>query len=188
MPTPDVAATVQSRCAPALFGFIGRSGAGKTTLILDVIACLLADGLVVSAIKRGRDGIDLDQPGKDSWRMREAGCREVMVVGDRRFALLHEYREEPEPSPLALAARLTGADVVLFEGFRAAPIPMIEVYRPALGLPMLWPGLPSVVAVATDGVVNCPLPLLALAQPAVVARFVCARLGLAPRPAIAGSV
>jgi len=78
---------------PALFGFIGRSGAGKTTLMLDVIARLRSQGLVVSAIKRAHDGLDLDRPGKDSWRMREAGCREVMVVGDRRFALLHEYRE-----------------------------------------------------------------------------------------------
>lgn len=68
---------------PALFGFIGRSGAGKTSLILEVIADLRSRGLVVSAIKRAHDGLDLDQPGKDSWRTREAGCREVIVAGDR---------------------------------------------------------------------------------------------------------
>ena len=164
---------------PALFGFIGRSGAGKTTLMLDVIARLRSQGLVVSAIKRAHDGLDLDRPGKDSWRMREAGCREVMVVGDRRFALLHEYRETAEPGPLELAQRLDGADIVLFEGFRSAPIPMIEVYRPSLGRPMLWPDSPSVVAIATDDVVACPLPVLDLAAPDAVAAFVKARLGLA---------
>ena len=91
---------------PALFGFVGRSGAGKTTLITDVIDCLRLDGFTVSAIKRAHDGFDLDRPGKDSWRLREAGCREVMMVGDRRWALLHEYDTEPEPTPLALAQRM----------------------------------------------------------------------------------
>jgi len=167
---------------PSLFGFIGRSGAGKTTLILDVIACLREKGYDVSAIKRAHDGLDLDRPGKDSWRMREAGCREVMVVGDRRFALLHEYREDDEPGPLELAARLAGADIVLFEGFRSAPIPMIEVYRPSLGLPMLWPECPSVVALASDGPVECPWPVLDLAAPDTVAAFVLGRLRLARPP------
>jgi molybdopterin-guanine dinucleotide biosynthesis protein B len=174
------------RALPALFGFIGRSGAGKTTLILDVIARLRSEGYVVSAIKRAHDGLDLDRPGKDSWRMREAGCREVMVVGDRRFALLHEYRDAPEPGPLELAGRLAGADIVLLEGFRAAPIPTIEVYRPALGLPMLWPQHASVIALATDGEAECPLPRLPLADAASVARFVCARLGLPRTPVQSG--
>jgi molybdopterin-guanine dinucleotide biosynthesis protein B len=165
-----------------MFGFIGRSGAGKTTLILDVIAVLRSRGMVVSAIKRAHDGLDLDRPGKDSWRMREAGCREVLLAGDRRFALLHEYGDEAETSPLALAARLADVDVVLFEGFRGAPIPMIEVFRPALGLPMLWPQHPSVVAVATDGDLRIALPCLALSDPIAVADFVCVHLGLAPAP------
>jgi len=163
---------------PSLFGFIGRSGAGKTTLILDVIACLRGQGFVVSAIKRAHDGLDLDRPGKDSWRMREAGCREVMVVGERRFALLHEYRDAPEPRPLELAQRLAGADIVLFEGFRSAPIPMIEVFRPSLGRPMLFTECRSVVAIASDGAVDCPLPVLDLAQPAAIAQFVLAHLGI----------
>jgi molybdopterin-guanine dinucleotide biosynthesis protein B len=173
--------------APALFGFIGRSGAGKTTLILDVIACLRAEGLVVSAIKRAHDGLDLDRPGKDSWRLREAGCHEVIVAGDRRFALLHEYRDDPEPSPLVLAARLAGADIVLFEGFRSASIPLVEVYRPVLGLPMLWRQHSAVVAIATDGSVDCPLPVLPLSRPEEVTRFVLSHLRLAPRAAGSGT-
>ena len=111
-------------------------------------------------------------------RMREAGCREVMVVGERRFALLYEYRDAPEPGPLELAQRLAGADIVLFEGFRSAPIPMIEVFRPALGRPMLWPECRSVVAIASDGAIDCPLPVLDLAQPAAIAAFVLAHLGI----------
>jgi len=166
---------------PALFGFVGRSGAGKTTLITDIIDCLLLDGFTVSAIKRAHDGFDLDRPGKDSWRLREAGCREVMMVGDRRWALLHEYDTEPEPTPLALAQRMAGVDIVLFEGFRNAPIPMIEVFRPSLGRPMLWPNCPSVVALAADGEVSCPLPVLDLGAPQAVATFVTAHLGLRPK-------
>ena len=165
---------------PALFGFVGRSGAGKTTLITDIIDCLRLDGFTVSAIKRAHDGFDLDRPGKDSWRLREAGCREVMLVGDRRWALLHEYGAESEPTPLALAQSMTSVDIVLFEGFRKAQIPMIEVYRPSLGRPMLWPDCPSVVAVAADGAVSCPLPVLDLAAPLAVATFIAAHLGIRP--------
>jgi len=166
---------------PALFGFVGRSGAGKTTLITDIIDCLRLEGFTVSAIKRAHDGFDLDRPGKDSWRLREAGCREVMMVGDRRWALLHEYDTESEPTPLALAQRMAGVDIVLFEGFRNAPIPMIEVFRPSLGRPMLWPNCPSVVALAADGEVSCPLPVLDLGAPQAVATFVTTHLGLRPK-------
>jgi molybdopterin-guanine dinucleotide biosynthesis adapter protein len=166
---------------PALFGLVGRSGAGKTTLLTDVIEYLRMSGFTVSAIKRAHDGFDLDTPGKDSWRLREAGCRDVMVVGDHRWALLHENRDEPEPTPLALARHMIGVDIVLFEGFRSAPIPMIEVFRPSLGRPMLWPSCPSVIAVAADGPVACRLPVLDLAKPPAVAEFICAHLGLAAR-------
>jgi molybdopterin-guanine dinucleotide biosynthesis protein B len=162
---------------PLLFGLVGRSGTGKTTIITDVIECLRLDGFTVSAIKRAHDGFDLDHPGKDSWRLREAGCREVMLVGDRRFALLHEYGGEPEPHPLALSRRMRDVDIVLFEGFRQAPIPKVEVHRPSLGLPMLWPTCPTVVALATDGAVECPLPVLNLAAPQEVAAFVTQHLG-----------
>ena len=170
--------TVSPRSGPALFGFIGRSGAGKTTIIIDVIACLRRGGFTVSAIKRAHDGLDLDRPGKDSWRLRDAGCRDVMLVGDRRWALLHEYRSDPEPDVPSLARRMEGVDIVLFEGFRSAPIPMIEVHRPSLGLPMLWPNCPSVLALATDGDVDCPLPVLPLGKPPEVAAFILRRLGI----------
>jgi molybdopterin-guanine dinucleotide biosynthesis protein B len=165
----------------ALFGFVGRSGAGKTTILTDVIQHLREYGFAVSAIKRAHDGFDLDRPGKDSWRLRESGCAEVMLVGDRRWALLHEYGDEPEPDPVGLARCMRNVDLVLVEGFRSAPIPMIEVYRPALGLPMLWPTCAAVVAVASDGTVDCPFPLLRLNDPPAVAAFVLRHLGLPSR-------
>jgi molybdopterin-guanine dinucleotide biosynthesis protein B len=164
--------------APAVFGFVGRSGSGKTTLIAQVIAHLRIDGFSVAAIKRAHDGFDLDQPGKDSHRLREAGCREVMVVGDRRWALLHEYRDDPEPEPLALARQMATVDIVLVEGFKSAPIPMIEVYRPNLGRPPLWPEFNTVVAVVTDAEIQCPRPILAPDDVRGIASFVIDYLGL----------
>ena len=100
------------------------------------------------------------------------------MVGDRRWALLHEYHTDPEPTPLALALRMADVDIVLFEGFRNAPIPMIEVFRPSLGRPMLWPSCPSVVAVASDGEFACPLTVLDLAAPQSAPRSSIAHLGL----------
>ena len=85
--------------------------------------------------------------------------------------------ENRSPTRLALARRMREVDIVLFEGFRRAPIPLIEVHRPSLGLPMLWPTCPTVVALATDGAVGCPLPVLALAAPHEVAAFVTQHLG-----------
>ncbi|MGE5096914.1 MAG: molybdopterin-guanine dinucleotide biosynthesis protein B [Betaproteobacteria bacterium] len=164
--------------APALFGFIGRSGAGKTTIIAQVIECLRMDGFTVSAIKRAHDGFDLDRPGKDSWRLRESGCEEVMLVGDERWALLHEYRDATEPSPREIASRMREVDIILFEGFRSAPIPMIEVYRPALGKPWLWPDSPSEIAVASDEEIECALPVLALSNRRLVCDFLTAHLRL----------
>jgi molybdopterin-guanine dinucleotide biosynthesis adapter protein len=167
--------------APALFGFVGRSGAGKTTIIAEVIECLRMDGFTVSAIKRAHDGFDLDQPGKDSWRMRQSGCREVMLVGDRRWTLLHEYGGQTEPSPREIALRMADVDIILFEGFRSAPIPMIEVYRPAVGKPMLWPTCPYVIAVATDEAIACSLPVLPLRNPRLACDFLTGHLRLRAR-------
>jgi len=103
-----------------------------------------------------------------------------MMVGDRRWALLHEYQEEPEPAPLTLAQRMRGVDIVLFEGFRNAALPMIEVFRPSVGRPMLWPDCPSVIAVATDGNITCPLPIISLAAPQAITAFITRHLGLRP--------
>ena len=131
-----------------MLGVAGWSGAGKTTLVERMLPLLRARGVTVSTIKHAHHGVDVDRPGKDSFRHRVAGASEVLVVSDQRWALMRETRG---PTPVAdLVARLAPVDLVLIEGFKAEPHPKIEVYRARLGKPPLWPGRPDIVAVATD--------------------------------------
>ena len=154
-----------------VLGIAGWSGAGKTTLIAAVLPRLVAAGLRVSTVKHAHDGFDLDQPGKDSHRHREAGAREVMLASGRRWALLHEV-DGPEPALPDLLARLAPCDLVLVEGWRRDAYPKVEVYRPALGKPPLWGSVPGVVAVASDAALpGCPHPVLPLNDPAVIAAW-----------------
>ena len=164
-----------------VFGLAGWSGSGKTTLMTALIPEFVARGITVSTIKHAHHGFDVDQPGKDSWRHRQAGAREVMVVSDRRWALMHELRDEPEPGLDDLLPRITPVDLLLVEGFKRHAHPKIEVHRPSLGKPPLHPDDPFVVAVASDvDLPGLPLPLLPLGDPAVIADFIlcydgCAR-------------
>ncbi len=128
---------------------VGWSGSGKTTLLTALLPLLAARGLTVSTIKHAHDGFDLDRPGKDSFRHRAAGAREVLVTSGRRWALLHEVAGD-EPDLPALLARLAPVDLVLIEGFKAAPGAKLEIHRPALGKPPLWPGRADILAVASD--------------------------------------
>lgn len=151
-----------------LLGLTGWSGSGKTVLLTALIPLFRARGLSVSTIKHAHHGFDLDQPGKDSWRHRQAGAREVLIGSARRWALLHEL-EGPEPDLPDLLARLSPVDLVLVEGFKANPHPKIEVFRPALGKPPLWPGRADIVAVASDAPLpDCPSPVLSLNDPPAI--------------------
>ena len=154
-----------------MLGFTGSSGSGKTTLITLLLPRLRDCGLRVSAMKHAHHGFDIDRPGKDSFKFREAGAEEVMLVADGRWALL---REEPEELPLAaLAARMAPVDLVLVEGFKRAAIPRIEVYRPSLGKAPYFPGDSGIVAVVCDEVVETNgLPCLPLNAPDLVAEFI----------------
>ena len=166
-----------------VFGFTGLSGSGKTTLIAQVIDWLRLQGFTVSAIKHTHHGFDLDSPGKDSWRMREAGAGEVWLVSNRRSVLMQEFRDRAEPTVPELVARMAPCDVVIVEGFKRDPTPKIEVHRPSLDFPPVWPGNPSVVAVATDVPVTCDLPLLDLNDIQAIGRFVLRYLDLPCPPA-----
>ncbi|WP_072573193.1 molybdopterin-guanine dinucleotide biosynthesis protein B [Granulibacter bethesdensis] len=140
---------------PKILGIAGWSGSGKTTLLTSLIPRLIASGLRVSTIKHAHHGFDLDRPGKDSWRHREAGAHEVMLMGEARWALLHEPRADEEAPDLdRLVQRMAPVDVILVEGFRTYPHPKIEVYRPVTGKPPLWPDQRDIVAVAAS-----PFPL-----------------------------
>ncbi|MDO4231975.1 MAG: molybdopterin-guanine dinucleotide biosynthesis protein B [Lautropia sp.] len=155
-----------------VIGFAGWSGSGKTTLIEQVIPRLKAAGKTVSVIKHAHHHVDLDKPGKDSWRHREAGAMEVLITTDQRWALLHELRGAPEPTIEEHLARMSPCDLVLVEGFKAAHIPKIEVHRPAVGKPLLHPDDPCIMAVASDQPLALPLPVLDLNDPAQVVDFI----------------
>jgi molybdopterin-guanine dinucleotide biosynthesis adapter protein len=160
-----------------IFGLAGWSGSGKTTLMTAIIPQLAARGLSVSTMKHAHHEFDIDRPGKDSWRHRQAGAHQVMVASSHRWALMQELRDAPEPSLDELVARMSPVDLLLVEGWKRHPHPKIEVYRPSLGKPLLYPGDPWVVAIASDEKLDAPVPLLPLGDPAAIAAFIADRLG-----------
>lgn len=165
-----------------VLGLAGWSGSGKTTLLVALLPLFRARGVTVSTIKHAHHGFDLDRPGKDSFRHRAAGAREVLVASEARWALLHENAGEAMDFA-GLFARLSPVDLVLVEGFKRAPYPKIEVFRPALGKPPLWPEEPDIVAVASDTALpGCDRPLLPLDAPEAIAHWALHHLGL-PAPA-----
>jgi molybdopterin-guanine dinucleotide biosynthesis protein B len=156
-----------------IFGLAGWSGSGKTTLMAALIPELVSRGVTVSTIKHAHHAFDIDQPGKDSWRHRQAGAQEVMVASTHRWALLRELRGAAEPSLDELLERMSPVDLILIEGFKRHPHPKIEVHRRALGKPLLHPDDPFVVAVAADEASpEFTVPFLPLSDPAAIARFV----------------
>jgi len=156
-----------------VFGIAGHSGMGKTTLLERLVPELTARGLVVSLIKHSHKAIEIDRPGKDSYRLREAGCSEVLLLGNDRWALMHELRGAKEPSLEYLLSRLQHCDLVLVEGFKGGDFPKLEVWRAEVGKPTLWPDWPGVVAIASDTASPADgVPRLDLADVAAVADFV----------------
>jgi molybdopterin-guanine dinucleotide biosynthesis protein B len=137
-----------------IIGLAGWSGSGKTTLVTKVLPRLIARGNRVSTLKHAHHGFDLDQPGKDSFMHRAAGATEVVISSSKRFAILHELREEPEWDLPDLLAKLSPVDLVLVEGFKRDPFPKLEVHRIENGKPLLQPDDPHIVAIASDR----PLP------------------------------
>jgi len=166
-----------------VIGLVGASGSGKTTLLEALLPLLRRQGVSVSTVKHSHHAPDIDQPGKDSWRHREAGAVETLLLSSARWALMHELHGAAEPALPELLAHMTPVDLVLVEGFKTHPFPKIEVHRPARGRPPLWPGLRDVVAVATDAPLlpGCDRTVLALNDPAEVARFALAAACPAPR-------
>ena len=153
-----------------IIGLVGWSGSGKTTLLTELLPLLRSAGLSVSTVKHTHHGFDMDRPGKDSYRHREAGAHEVMVSGGKRWALLHEVTG-PEPTLPDLLARMTPVDIVLVEGFKSHPCPKLEVHRPALGKPPIWPEQPDIVAVAANAPIECDRTLLPLNEPRRIAAW-----------------
>jgi molybdopterin-guanine dinucleotide biosynthesis adapter protein len=141
-----------------VIGLAGWSGAGKTTLLTRAIPQLQKQGLRVSVIKHAHHAFDVDVPGKDSWKHREAGAAEVLVSSSQRWALMHELRGAAEPRLSELLAKMSPVDLVVVEGFKREPHRKIEVYRAANEKPLLFPDDPGIVGIATDTAVETALP------------------------------
>lgn len=170
-----------------VLGLVAPSGSGKTTLLHALVPILKAEGLRIGYLKHAHHSFDLDRPGKDSYRIREAGADQTLLASRERWALQVESRPRgAEPDLRAMLARFPAGtlDLVLAEGFKHAAYPKIEVYRPAAGEPPLYLQDPDIVAVVTDA----PLPagghppVLPLGEPQAVAAFILARLAGTPAP------
>jgi molybdopterin-guanine dinucleotide biosynthesis protein B len=162
-----------------VFGVAGWSGSGKTTLIEKLIPRFVKQGLRVSLIKHAHHTFDVDQPGKDSYRHRHAGAREVLVTSSRRWVLMHELRGAQEPSFEDQVKHLAPCDLLIVEGFKHAPIPKLEVWRAEPGEGLLHPQDPHIVAVASDVKLETKLPLLDINDDAGIAEFIVKHLKLA---------
>ncbi len=142
-------------------GFAGYSGSGKTTLVERLIPALKLRGLRVSIVKHAHHSFDIDHPGKDTWRHREAGAFEVVVASDRRLALIREFEKEARVSVHQLLAELyDGVDWVLVEGFKNSDLLKVEVWRADADHPARYPDDDFIVAIATDSPARLPEPTL----------------------------
>jgi molybdopterin-guanine dinucleotide biosynthesis protein B len=133
-----------------IIGLAGWSGSGKTTLITKLIPRLIARGIKVSTLKHAHHGFDLDQPGKDSFFHRTAGATEVIISSAKRWAILHELREEPEWDLRGLVAKMSPVDLVVVEGFKRDAFPKLEIHRAANSKPLIHPEDPHIIAIASD--------------------------------------
>lgn len=160
------------------YGIIGWKNAGKTGLVERLVAEITGRGLTVSTLKHTHHAVDLDRPGTDTHRHREAGASEVVLASSARFVVMHELRGTPEPGIDALMARLAPVDLVLIEGFKQSRHPKLEVFRAATGHAPIAPGDASVRAVASDGALDLDRPVLDLGDTAAIADFILAEVGL----------
>jgi molybdopterin-guanine dinucleotide biosynthesis protein B len=171
---------------PAIFGLVGWSNSGKTTLIIELIPLLAQHGLTVSTMKHAHHVFDIDRPGKDSYRHRAAGAHEVLISSARRWALMHENHDGREADLHALLRHMEPVDLILIEGYKGHGHDKLEINRRAADQPLLCKDDPSIVAIATDYPVDdSPVPVLDLGNPASIAEFIVVHCGLRRRREVA---
>ncbi len=159
-----------------MLGFAAFSGTGKTTLLTQTIPILKHHGVRIGLIKHSHHNFQIDQPGKDSFRLREAGASPVMLVSTHRRAIITEIIPEQEPrldDQLKLFDQ-SGLDLLLVEGFKAEQFPKIELHRPSLSKPLLYPNDPNIIAIASDCALETPdyLTQLDINRPEMIAAFI----------------
>lgn len=159
-----------------VLGFAAASGTGKTTLLTQLVRILKQDGLRIGLIKHSHHDFEIDQPGKDSFRLREAGASPVMLVSKYRRAIITEFSlaEEPRLDDQLKQLDQSELDLILVEGFRDEKFPKIELHRSSLQSPLLYPNDPHIIAVATDTALEIPdyLAQLELNRPEMIAAFI----------------
>ena len=161
-----------------IFGVTGWKNSGKTGLMERLITEFTARGLSVSSIKHAHHSFDIDHPGRDSYRHRDAGARQVLLASRNRWALMHELRDEDEPSLGDLLKQLSPVDLVLIEGYKRDRHPKIEAHRKETGQPLIAPEDETIVAVASDTLVTIDRPVLDLNDTASIANFIAQHLEL----------
>jgi molybdopterin-guanine dinucleotide biosynthesis protein B len=161
-----------------IFGVTGWKNSGKTGLMERLITEFTARGLTVSSIKHAHHSFDIDHPGRDSYRHRDAGARQVLLASRNRWALMHELRDEDEPSLGDLLKQLSPVDLVLIEGYKRDRHPKIEAHRKETGQPLIAPEDETIVAVASDTSVTIDRPVLDLNDTASIANFIAQHLEL----------
>lgn len=160
-----------------VYGVIGWKNSGKTSLMERLVAEITDRGFSVSTVKHVHHTVDLDQPGKDTYRHRAAGAREVVLASADRLAIMVEHRG-PEPELPAVLARMAPVDLILVEGYKRDAHPKVEVWREETGHPLIQLGDPLVRAVATDAALALPVPVLDLNDTRAVADFILSEVGL----------
>lgn len=166
-----------NQCPTPLVGFCAFSGTGKTTLLQRLIPYLKQQELRLAVIKHAHHNFDVDNPEKDSYKLRHAGAGEMLISSGKRWALMHELNEdEAEYSLLQLIQKIDHArtDLILVEGFKKEPINKIELHRPSLGHPLLCLQDQNIIAIACDETLpaNIQTPVLDLNKPQSVGQFI----------------
>ena len=159
---------------PPVLGIAAWSGTGKTTLLTKVLPLLHAKGLRIGMLKHAHHSFDIDHPGKDSYELRKAGAEQMLIASSQRWALMVEAPLPGDPSLPDMLDRLDRStlDLILVEGFRHTPFPKIELHRPALGMPLLFPDDASIIAIASDTPLDTQLPQLDLNDPDAIVEFI----------------
>ncbi|MCK0151642.1 molybdopterin-guanine dinucleotide biosynthesis protein B [Marivita sp. S6314] len=161
-----------------LYGVTGWKNAGKTGLMERLVTEITGRGHSVSTVKHAHHTFDVDHPGKDSHRHRVAGATEVLLASRNRFALMHELREEDEPTLETLLGKLAPVDLVLVEGYKRDRHPKIEAFRAETGNDLIAPGDDTIRAVASDSALDLDRPVFDLNDTQAIADFILAEVGL----------
>ncbi|MDA1154085.1 MAG: molybdopterin-guanine dinucleotide biosynthesis protein B [Proteobacteria bacterium] len=161
-----------------IYGIVGYKNAGKTGLMERLVTEITGRGISVSTLKHAHHTFDVDHPGKDSYRHRQAGAQQVLLASGTRWALMSELRGAAEPPLADLLRLLSPVDLVLVEGYKRDAHPKVEAFRAVTGNPLIAPDDPTVRAVASDTALTLDRPLFDLNDTATIADFILSEVGL----------